>query len=110
MLYEIRNMCIPESRAGMSSTRKEAIAPNGRRPSGVACLSTAARQRSNRSLYICFPTNEATLAESVARTSIIASKKLSGGNVSANDVIYPNVRYIVHDGDIYVEWSRFETF
>jgi hypothetical protein len=80
-------MCIPKSRAGTSSTRKEAIAPTGRRPSGVACLSKAARQRSNRSLYICFPTNEATLAESVARTSIIASEKLSGGNASANDII-----------------------
>jgi hypothetical protein len=80
-------MCIPESRADISSTRKEAIAPNGRRPSGVACLSTAARQRSNMSIYICFPTNEATLAESVACTSIIASKKLSGGNVSDNDII-----------------------
>jgi hypothetical protein len=87
MLYEIRNMCITDSIDGTSSTRKEAIALNGRRPSGVACLSTAARQRSNRFLYICFPTNKATLAESVARTSIIASKKLSGGNVSANDII-----------------------
>jgi hypothetical protein len=87
MLYEIRNMCIPKSRADMSSTRKEAVAPNGRRPFGVACLSTAARQRSNRSLYICFPTNAATLAKRVARTSIIASKKLLGGNVSANNII-----------------------
>jgi hypothetical protein len=30
--------------------------------------------------------------------------------VSAHNIIWPRVMYKVHDGDIYVGWSWFDTF